>query len=178
MAVWFRHADRRVPPLWGTAAQPPARWHGAGEGPAQYLSDTPDGAWAEFLRHEEITDPGDLRGVERSLWALDVDEDAEAVATPELPAEVLTGGRATYDRCAAEARRLRVEGASAVGAASAALHAGDARGEVVVHGRRRPGPARDGRTLVLFGERPELVAWRCVEAGAPTARIVDLVRPL
>jgi hypothetical protein len=37
---------------WGP--QPPMRWHGPGEGPVQYLSDTPTGAWAELLRHEEV----------------------------------------------------------------------------------------------------------------------------
>src|SRR5256884_1317297 len=51
--------------LWETGAQPPARWHGAGEGPAQYFSSTPEAAWAEFLRHEEIREAADLAGVER-----------------------------------------------------------------------------------------------------------------
>jgi hypothetical protein len=54
----------------------------------------------------------------------------------------------------------------------------DARGEVVRHGGLEPGPDRDGQTLVLFGERPELVSWRCVEVGAPSVRVVKLVRQL
>jgi hypothetical protein len=49
--------------LWEAASQPAARWHADGEGPAQYLADTPVGAWAEFLRHEGITDEADLSGV-------------------------------------------------------------------------------------------------------------------
>ena len=65
--IAFRHCDRRWPFLWESAVQPQARWHGDGEGPVQYLADTPDGAWAEFLRHEEITDEADLAGVSRAL---------------------------------------------------------------------------------------------------------------
>ena len=52
--ILFRHADPRFPFLWETADQPGARWHGDREGPAHYFADTPDGAWAEFLRLEEI----------------------------------------------------------------------------------------------------------------------------
>ena len=59
--IVFRRASAPSPFLWETAEQPPGRWHGEGEGPAQYFADTPDGAWAEFLRHENITDPEDLR---------------------------------------------------------------------------------------------------------------------
>ena len=70
--IAFRHCDRRWPFLWESAVQPQARWHGEGEGPVQYLADTPDGAWAEFLRHEEITDEADLAGVSRALWAVSV----------------------------------------------------------------------------------------------------------
>jgi hypothetical protein len=44
----FRHTDPRFPFLWESTDQPPARWHDRGEGPVQYLADTPDGAWAEF----------------------------------------------------------------------------------------------------------------------------------
>jgi hypothetical protein len=52
--IVFRHADPSLPFLWEDVGQPPARWHGDGDGPVQYFTDTPDGAWAEFLRHEEI----------------------------------------------------------------------------------------------------------------------------
>ena len=57
--IVFRQADPRYPFLWSDPAQPAARWHGEAEGPAHYFADTPDGAWAELLRHEEITDPAD-----------------------------------------------------------------------------------------------------------------------
>jgi hypothetical protein len=54
--IVYRHADARFPFLWEGASQPPARWHGPGEGPVQYFADTPDGARAEFLRHEGIVE--------------------------------------------------------------------------------------------------------------------------
>src|SRR5438128_1389611 len=103
--VWFRNADNRYPFLWESDDQPAARWHAAGEGPTQYLADTPDGAWAEFLRHEEITDPADLRGIERALWAVEVDEDAERIAA-------VKDASRSHPVCQAEARALRDGGAT------------------------------------------------------------------
>jgi len=89
--ILFRHADPRWPFLWETADQPAGRWHGDGDGPVQYLADTPDGAWAEFLRHEEINEPEDVATVRRALWAIEVD-DSEVAAEPEMAMGVLTGG--------------------------------------------------------------------------------------
>ena len=177
MDVWFRHTDRRFPFLWVSDSQPAARWHGDGEGPAQYLADTPDGAWAEFLRHEEISDERDLRGVARALWAVEVDESFEDVATPRLPRRALTGSLDSYPTCRREARRLRAAGASALFAPSAALVAGGARGEVVSSGLAEA-PERDGRVLVLFGTRANVRGWTCAAAGIPSPRLLELVRPL
>src|SRR5262249_12367623 len=73
--IGFRHTDPRFPFLWEEASQPAARWHAAGEGPVHYFCDTPDGAWAEFLRHEEITDPADLITIRRTIWAVDLGEE-------------------------------------------------------------------------------------------------------
>jgi hypothetical protein len=36
--IGYRHADPRLAFLVESSAQPPARWHDAGEGPVQYLS--------------------------------------------------------------------------------------------------------------------------------------------
>ena len=68
--IAFRQVDRRYPFLWEDASQPAARWHADGEGPAHYFADTPDGAWAELLRHEEIIDQDDLRTIRRQMWAI------------------------------------------------------------------------------------------------------------
>ena len=66
--IGFRQVDARYPFLWEDSRQPEGRWHAAGDGPAHYIADTPDGAWAEFLRHEEITDPDDLPSTD--AWQL------------------------------------------------------------------------------------------------------------
>jgi hypothetical protein len=176
VAIWFRHADSRYPFLWSSSEQPPARWHGDREGPAQYLSDTPDGAWAEFLRHEEISELEDLAGIERALWAVEVDEDAERIEQPELPRSVLTGDRRSHERCRREANRLRAAGATAIEARAASLIDGAAAGQVVEDGITRDASRRNGRTLVLFGERPSARGWQCVERGRPPEQVLQLTR--
>ncbi len=172
--IGFRHADPRYPFLWEETDQPAARWHAAGDGPAQYFSDTPDGAWAEFLRHEEIVDPHDLATIRRALWAVDLGE--PSLARPDLPRETLTGGRASHAACRTEASRLRRKGVRGIEAPSAALVSGGARGWRV-DGGLQPGGSRDGRVFVLFGRRPDLVGWRATAAGQPSEELVALVRP-
>lgn len=173
--IGFRHCDRRWPFLWESPVQPSARWHGEGEGPVQYLSDTPDGAWAEFLRHEEITDEEDLAGVSRALWAVAVPSVPDVA--PDLDRATMTGGLDTYPSCQAEARRLRAAGVTEVVAPSAALRPGGAGGWTVDEGLR-PGARRDGKVLVLFGRRPDLAGWCAVSDGRPPSGLLDVVQPL
>lgn len=142
------------------------------------MSDTPDAAWAEFLRHEEISDEADLAGVERSLWAVEIDESEEHIAQPRLFRRLLTGGTETYDECRREARRLRRRGATALVAPAAGLMPGSGGGQQVRGLKLIEAPPRDGRTLALFGARPELRGWQCVEAGRPNARVLALVNHL
>ena len=177
MPVWFRNADRRWPFFWEDASQPPARWHGPSEGPAQYLADTPDGAWAEFLRHEEITDPAELPGIRRNLWAIEVPSDDPSPRVPDLPGDLLQGGLDSYSDCQREARRLRADGVTSLEAPSAALYDGGARGELTRAGLIEAN-ARDGRVRVLYGPRPDLRGWLCAGQGQPSARLLPLVRPL
>ena len=174
--VGFRHCDPRFGFLWLTAAQPEARWHAAGDGPANYFADTPTGAWAEFLRHEEITDAADLAGVRRSLWAVELPDNGYAV--PALPEAVLHGGVASYQVCQVAARTLRAAGAERLEAPSAALLPGGASGSTAtVTGLTTAAPARDGRVWVLFGGI-DLRGWLAVDAGAPPASVLPFVRPL
>jgi hypothetical protein len=56
--IHYRHADPRFPFLWESNDQPP--------GPVQYFADTPDGAWAEFLRHEGIRADAELVNLRRA----------------------------------------------------------------------------------------------------------------
>ena len=157
MSTGFRHADHRYPFLWESAAQPAGRWHADGDGPCQYLADTPDGAWAEFLRHEEITDPDDLPGITRSLWAIEVPDPVLAGAH-HAAAPDMTGGPASYPSCQDYARTQRGRG--------------------VTDNGLRDADNRDGATWVLFGSRPDLRGWRIVERGAPPARVLGLTRHL
>ena len=171
--IGFRHADPRYPFLWESREQPAGRWHGVGEGPAHYFSDTADGAWAEFLRHEEITEPDDLPGIRRALWAVDLGE--EPALQPALPPAVSTGGTETYAGCQSEARRLRAQRATALTAPAAALLPGAAGGWRVDGGLRR-GPARDGKVIVLYGPRPDLTGWTATVAGRPGRELLPYVR--
>jgi hypothetical protein len=171
--IVFRQVDARYPFLWEDRLQPAGRWHGDGEGPAHYFSDTPDGAWAEFIRHEEITDPADLPTIRRQMWAVDIG-DAPAVPV-DLPAAVLTGGPETYARCQQRARTLRAEGARRLVAASAALLPGGARGVQVREGAR-PGAARDGRVIVVFGAPERLTGWVAAVDGRPPDDLLPRVR--
>jgi hypothetical protein len=175
--IWYRHADPRYPFLWESSEQPPARWHDAGEGPAHYFSDTPEGAWAEYLRHEEITELQDLPGIRRSIWAVEV-PDAEIAAAAAVPAApTVIGGVSSYRRCRQIARKLRRQGETALRAAAAALVPGGAHGWRVDGGVER-GADRTAMTLVLFGRRPDLVGWSAAHIAQPDPHILPLVRSL
>lgn len=174
----FRHVDPRFPFLWESRDQPPARWNDRGDGPVQYLADTPDGAWAELLRHEGITDVEDLEGIERDLWTVELSPDDEPKSVPDLPPEVLEGGTETYPTCQAEADRLRGLGLPGLIAPSAALLPGEAGGWRVQHGTLHPGPSRDGTVIVLFGNRPDLTGWCASFRGRPDHGILPKVRHL
>lgn len=176
--ILYRHAPPGLPFLWETDDQPPGRWHGPGEGPAHYLADTPHGAWAEFLRHEGITRPEELAGIDRAIWAVEVPDDlVAATREPELPLDTLVGSLESYDACRREARRLREEGAEGLHAPSAALVPGGAQGWRVAGGLQ-PAPPRDGRVITLFGPRPDLIGWRVVESGRPGPDLLPHIRPL
>jgi hypothetical protein len=171
--IAFRHTDARYPFLWEGGNQPAGRWHGEGEGPVHYFADTPHGAWAEFLRHEEITDAEDLETIHRQIWAVQIGDQPAVSVT--LPTEVLTGGLETYRRCQEESRRLRARGASRLIAPSAALMAGGARGTVVNRGAR-PAPPRDGRVIVVFGPPREMVGWIVANSARPPNELLGRVR--
>jgi len=164
-----------MPFLWQSDAQPAARWHGDGEGPANYFADTPVGAWAEFLRHEEITDPADLAGVRRSLWVVELPDDG--YAAPKLPTRTLTGGLSTYAACQVEARRLRDAGARRLEAPAAALKPGTACGWTAAPEQVRSAEPRDGKVWVLFGPCTA-VGWPAAVEGSPPHDVLGLVRHL
>lgn len=141
----------------------------------QYLASTPEGAWAEFLRHEEITDDVDLAGIRRALWVVEDDEESLRAVHPNLPISATTGGPATYPICQREAQRLRTQGVSALMVPSAALKYSTATGNTVSFGFRvHRSPAW---VLVLFGSRPDLVGWLAA-VGAPPPEVLARVHHL
>ena len=171
--IAFRHADPRFPFLREDSSQHAGRWNGPGE-LTHYFCDTPDGAWAEFLRHEEIDDPRDLATIRRALWAVDIG-DAPSLE-PGLPPETLSGGRESWPECQRWARERRdiVEG---IAAPSAALQPGGAHGWRV-DGGLRPGPERNGKVFALFGRRPDLVGWAATVGGGPSDKLLVDVQTL
>lgn len=171
--IVFRQTDARYPFLWEGLSQPPGRWHGPGEGPAHYFADTPDGAWAELLRHEEITDPDDLATVRRQMWAVEIGD--EAAAPVRIAAAVAIGGLDTYPKCQAESRRLRSRGVRRLIASSAALKEGGARG-TLVHDGPQAAPPRDGAVIVVFGPPQSMVGWVVADAARPSEDLLDRVR--
>jgi RES domain len=173
--IVFRHTDPRFPFLWESADQPSARWHSLGEGPVHYLAETSDGAWAEFLRHEEIVDPADLAGVARSLWSIDLPRPPRS--TPRLETATLMGGISTYGDCQRTARRMRSIGARGLVAPSAALAPASPSGFRTEDGLQA-GPERAERVFVLFGPRPDLVGWAACHEGRPRADLLPRVRAL
>ena len=171
--IAFRQTDARYPFLWESAEQPPGRWHGPGEGPAHYLADTPAGAWAEFVRHEEITDSEDLASIRRQIWAVDI---GDAPAYPvEVPNAVATGGPDTYARCQTESRRLRARGVQRLIAPSAALKRG-AAGGFIVHDGVHPAMPRDGVVIVAFGPPQTFTGWPIADEARPPGDLLERVR--
>ena len=171
--ICFRHVDRRRAFLWENDDQPAGRWHAAGEGPVHYFAETADAAWAEFLRHEGITDAVDLAGVDRALWAINLPE--PPTATPDVSDAVMTGGLTTYPRCQAAARRARADGATGLRAQSAAVSGATGSGFRTDGGLRR-GPRRTEHVLVVFGPRPDLVGWAACASGRPRDDVLVRVR--
>jgi hypothetical protein len=179
VVIVFRVCDSRFPFLWtlsGALRQLPARWHGVGEGPVQYFADTPTGAWAELLRHEEITDPADLAGISARLWAVRIG-DVE-MREPSLPLAALTSAPEGYAVCRTEARRLRAAGAVRLVTIGAALQLGAAAGfHVGTTGLVRAAP-KNGKVVVHFGLLPDAEGWCTADAARPDADLLGYVRPL
>lgn len=173
--ILFRQIDTRYPCLWEDERQPPGRWHGEGEGPAHYFADTPDGAWAEYLRHEEIYDPEQLKEVARHIWAVDVGNISPSAV--DLHLNILTGGPDTYERCRERARAMRGEGVRCLSAPSAALKDGMAGGLDVFGGSHVA--RRSGLVIVIFGQ-PVMtpIGWIAADAAYPAAYVLDRMRRL
>ena len=167
----FRQCDSNYPFLWEDGArQMSQRWNQTGSEPTQYFSDTPEGAWAEFLRHEEIIEPLSAeeftRDFNRVLWAVEVDiTDADSeittVSNTDISYDNLIGDASTHLVCQQFAKFKREAGFRWLIAPSAALVPDAPIGLLVREGRLQPGPIRENKVFVHFGQLPKAVGWRC-----------------
>jgi hypothetical protein len=173
--ILYRHTPKDYPFIWESSDQPAGRWHAPGEGPVHYFADTPDGAWAEFLRHNEI-DPDELQYIERAFWVIDVDIKPVSVTSYGVPYETLTGDKRSYPSCQKLARQLRENGISAIVAPSAALRQGAAHGWRMDDGIKTATP-RNGNVFVVFSQIPQAVAW-IIGICSPPEYISDTYIPL
>lgn len=176
--LWYRVCDGQYPFLWNTTSQPAARWHDSATAPTQYLADSPEGAWAEVLRHADIRETEDVGDVERSVWAIALPADLK-LGTPNLSMAVMTGGLSSYPACQNEAARLRGESFDGLVAPSAALQPGGAFGYTSGTTLLMDEASRhDGQVIALFGHWPSLTGWRCVQRGSAHPSLLSRLRPL
>lgn len=123
--VAFRWSDYDVP-LWTRPNSGALRWNRARQDATQYTSLTPEGSWAELIRAERLLTEADLRLVSMPMWVLQIRETKladystfEKAQDAGLPPDALVSE--DYERCQAEAERLRGRGFRGVLAPSAAL---------------------------------------------------------
>ncbi len=169
--VAFRYADYDTP-LWVRANTEPGRWHFARTEPTQYLCLSPDGCWADLIRHENLRSEIDVALVRMPLWVLKINEERiadyrsfEKAEAAGFPPDALIDE--DWERCQAEAERLKDLGFRGVLSPAAAL-AGDVALSLF-----------GGRRAVGWEEEPCLtsaIPAKVVTVGAPPTGLVERVR--
>lgn len=168
--VAFRYSTYDVP-FWVRPNTEPQRWNRAGEAPTQYWSLSPEGAWAELIRSQHITDEQTLDLVRVTIWAcrvpslglLDLNR-AEGRARYELSEADLTAD--DWSACQRAAGQMRADGVRGIVTPSAALAGAQS---VTLFGPRRP---------IAFDRAPRLasaVPTAVVAIGRPPRGLVDRV---
>lgn len=170
--IAFRQTDYDMP-FWARDNSFPARWNAAGDPPTQYWSLHPDGAWAEYLRQEEIEDDAGAACIRRAIWTSRVPRgtfvdlrDPDTCTVHGVDPDALTA--ADWAPCQALAVRLREGGCPGVLSPSAAL-AGHTN--LTIFGARR---AIDWqRRPVLHSQIPATI----VAIGRPPVGLAGRVEP-
>lgn len=129
--------------------------------------ETPDGIAVRL--HFLATVVGDLAGAYNEIGIRRWFERSRALLDDRKPADLLRG---EWDPESPQVQRVR-EIARSLGA-SAALLPGHAAGWTV-KGGLQPGPPRNGEIYVLFGHRPDFLAWPVTLEGQPPAEALDRV---
>jgi hypothetical protein len=119
--VAFRYS-RHDSPFWTRPNRLAGRWHVPGDGPTQYLSLSPEGAWAELIRRQHLRDDQAAARIRMPIWIASLA--AEGLvdyrdAAAGIGAEALVDD--DHRHCQREGRRLRSLGYSGVVTPSAAL---------------------------------------------------------
>lgn len=169
--VAYRYSSYDTP-FWACENSEPGRWHAFGDGATQYLSLGADGAWAELIRHEQLTTEDEVAQASMQMWSVSVGQgmvaDYSTFALADkagFDAGALVGE--DHGPCRREGARLRELGYRGVLAVSAALP-----GEVnlTLFGPRTA--SAWGRPPLLASSLPATVIAR----GAPPAGLVGRVR--
>jgi RES domain-containing protein len=169
--VAFRYADYDTP-LWARSNTESGRWHTARTTPTQYLCLSPDGCWADLIRQEDLRTELDVALIRMPLWVLKIDEKRIADYSTFEKAEAAGFSPDAlidedWDRCQAEAERLKSLGFRGVLSPAAALPGDTA---LTLFG---------GRRAVGWDDEPVLasaVPAKVVTIGAPPGGLVVRVR--
>ncbi len=137
--VYFRQTDYDTP-FWALPNSVAGRWNTVHEAPTQYWAQSPEVAWAERMRQEEIRDKATAATLRTTLWVATFQE----LRIVDLTAGVPEGAGVTradltsqdYGPCQNLATELRASGVRGVLAPSAAI--------------------RGGTALTLFGPRVDI----------------------
>lgn len=169
--VAFRYADYDTP-LWVRPNTEHGRWHLARTEPTQYLCSSPDGCWADLIRHENLRTEMDVALVRMPLWVVKINEERiadystfEKAEAAGFPPDALVDE--DWGRCQAEGERLRRRGFRGVQCPAAALP-----GDVAL-------TLFGGRRAVGWEEEPCLasaIPAKIVTVGAPPTGVVERVR--
>lgn len=171
--VAFRWSDYDVP-LWTRPNTSALRWSRARQEPTQYMSLSPEGSWAELIRSERLHTVDELSLVSMPMWVLRVRETNladystfEQAQAAGFPPQALVDE--DYERCEAEADRLREGGFRGVLAPSAALPGAV---NLTLFGRRLmvPWDYTEDRLMASFVRAKRLVV------GRPPDELLPLVR--
>ena len=159
-------------PFWVRPNSRAGRWHVFGDPPTQYWSMTPDAAWAELIRTEDLHTEAELEELRMPIWAcrypvsnlVDFGEQSVCeklgVSLDELIAD-------DWSSCQSLGRRLRSDGCPGVIAPCVAL---EGHWNVTIFGARRQIDWRDRPALA------RTVPAAVVAAGRPRRGLVNIVR--
>lgn len=169
--VAFRYSNYDTP-LWARPNTASGRWHLARTEPTQYLCLSPDGCWANLIRQENLRTELDVALIRMPLWVLKINEERiadystfEKAEAAGFPPDALIDE--DWERCQAEAQRLKDLGFRGVLSPAAALP-----GDIAL-------TLFGGRRAVDWDQEPRLASAmpaKVVTNGAPPTGLVERVR--